>query len=57
LENLSEPGRILVCPRCKKLLENLFAFESRGQVEIKGVGVREIFFLSASAPTAQQVAE
>ena len=57
LENLSEPGRILVCPRCKKLLENFFAFESRGEVEIKGVGLREIFFLSALTPTAQQVAE
>jgi adenylate cyclase len=45
LENLSQPGRILVCPRCKKLLENAFQFESRGEVDIKGLGPREVFFL------------
>ncbi|MGE5267958.1 MAG: adenylate/guanylate cyclase domain-containing protein [Deltaproteobacteria bacterium] len=45
LENLSEPGRILVCPRCKKLLEDRFAFESRGLLEIKGLGPREVHFL------------
>jgi adenylate cyclase len=45
LENLSEPGRILVCPRCKKLLEERFAFESRGLLEIKGLGPREVHFL------------
>ncbi|OYW56415.1 MAG: adenylate/guanylate cyclase domain-containing protein [Hyphomicrobium sp. 32-62-53] len=45
LENLSQPGRILVCPRCKKLLESAFRFESRGEVEIKGLGPREVFFL------------
>ncbi len=48
LENLSEPGRILVCPRCKKLLESGFAFESRGEVDIKGLGPREVFFLAAA---------
>ncbi len=47
LENLSHPGRILVCPRCKKLLEDAFRFESRGEVEIKGLGAREVFFLVA----------
>ena len=46
LENLSQPGRILVCPRCKSLLENDFSFESRGEVEIKGLGPREVFFLT-----------
>ncbi|MBA4130398.1 MAG: adenylate/guanylate cyclase domain-containing protein [Hyphomicrobium sp.] len=45
LENLSQPGRILVCPRCKKLLESAFQFESRGEVDIKGLGRREVFFL------------
>jgi len=45
LENLSEPGRILVCPRSKELLEGRFAFESRGLFEIKGLGPREVHFL------------
>jgi len=45
LENLSHPGRILVCPRCKTMLEDAFQFESRGEVEIKGLGSREVFFL------------
>jgi adenylate cyclase len=47
LENLSQPGRILVCPRCRKLLEEHFSFESRGEVEIKGLGPREVHFLVA----------
>ncbi len=57
LENLSEPGRILVCPRCKKLLDQRFEFESRGQVEIKGLGPREAFFLTAPAETSRAAAE
>jgi adenylate cyclase len=57
LENLSEPGRILVCPRCKKLLDQRFEFESRGQVEIKGLGPREAFFLTAPAETSREAAE
>lgn len=52
LENLSEPGRILVCPRCKHLLDASFHFESRGQVEIKGLGPREIYFLLAPVSSA-----
>jgi adenylate cyclase len=46
LENLSQPGRILVCPRCRQILGDEFAFESRGQVDIKGVGLQETWFLS-----------
>ncbi len=49
LENLSEPGRILVCPRCKGLLDRSYSFESRGLADIKGLGPRELFFLMAPA--------
>jgi adenylate cyclase len=45
LENLSVPGRIHVCPRCRAALEGEFLFESRGLIEIKGVGQQETWFL------------
>jgi adenylate cyclase len=47
LENLSIPGRIHVCPRCRAELDKTFVFESRGIVEIKGVGQQETWFLLA----------
>ena len=47
LENLSQPGRILVCTRCKEILGPDFVFESRGRVDIKGVGEQETWFLTA----------
>jgi len=58
LENLSVPGRILVCTRCKAILEREFEFESRGQVDIKGVGLQETWFLvePSSGGDARQAA-
>ncbi len=49
LEGLSVPGRILVCPDTKAALGTGFNFESRGPTEIKGVGARETWFLTAVA--------
>ncbi|MDX2307486.1 MAG: adenylate/guanylate cyclase domain-containing protein [Hyphomicrobium sp.] len=46
LENLSMPGRILVCPTCRSRLDTKFEFESRGLVTIKGVGEQESWFLT-----------
>jgi adenylate cyclase len=46
LENRSVPGRILICPACRQRLEHAFTFESRGAIEIKGVGMQETFFVT-----------
>lgn len=45
LESRSVPGRILICPACRQRLEHAFTFESRGEIEIKGVGLQETFFI------------
>ncbi|MGD9669846.1 MAG: adenylate/guanylate cyclase domain-containing protein [Hyphomicrobiaceae bacterium] len=46
LESRSVPGRILICPACRQRLEHAFTFESRGEIEIKGVGLQETFFVT-----------
>ncbi len=45
LEALSVPGRIHICPRCKAGLDAEFEFESRGVMDIKGVGQQDTWFL------------
>lgn len=45
LESLSHPGRIHICPRSKSVLDPHFECESRGSMEIKGVGQQETWFL------------
>ncbi len=45
LESLSTPGRIHVCPDCGRRLEKSFVVQSRGLVEIKGLGPRETWYL------------
>ena len=49
LEGLSQPGRILVCPHCFSALEKSFKLESRGMVDVKGVGQQEAWFLNHEA--------
>lgn len=46
LESRSVPGRILICPACRQRLEHAFTFETRGEIEIKGVGLQETFFVT-----------
>ncbi|MCB1514315.1 MAG: adenylate/guanylate cyclase domain-containing protein [Hyphomicrobiaceae bacterium] len=46
LESHSVPGRILICPACRTLLEHEFTFETRGEIEIKGVGLKETFYVT-----------
>lgn len=45
LEALSVPGRILLGARCREALAEQYDFESRGMVEIKGIGQQEAWFL------------
>lgn len=45
LENRSSPDRILVCPACRAQLQDGFALESHGVIDIKGVGEQETWFL------------
>ena len=45
LEQSSEPGRITICPGCFAALKDTFVLESRGLMEIKGVGRQEAWFL------------
>lgn len=47
LEQASVPGRILICPACQAALENEFHLESRGMIEVKGVGAQEAWYLGA----------
>jgi adenylate cyclase len=45
LEQSSEPGRITICPGCFAALNETFVLESRGLMDIKGVGRQEAWFL------------
>jgi len=47
LENKSVPGRILVCPTCYANLSADFELEARGEIDIKGVGMQETWFVVA----------
>jgi len=49
LEGLAAPGRILVCPSCRTKLGDLFAFEARGSIDIKGIGTQETWYLVAAS--------
>ncbi len=46
LESLSEPGRILVCASSQAALRDMFEFEPRGLVDIKGVGAENLWYLT-----------
>lgn len=46
LEQASTPGRILVCPKCRAALDEDFDLESRGRIDVKGVGGQEAWYLN-----------
>ena len=45
LEQSSEVGRITICPTCHAALKDTFILQSRGVLDIKGVGQQEAWFL------------
>ena len=45
LEQQAAPGRVLACPCCRGLLEGHFEFESRGMIDIKGMGEKETWYV------------
>lgn len=45
LESLSEPGRILLCPGCYAQLKDAFVLQSRGVINVKGLGNQETWYL------------
>jgi adenylate cyclase len=45
LEGLAAPGRVLVCPASRIKLGDEFGYESRGTIEIKGIGAQETWYL------------
>jgi adenylate cyclase len=47
LESTSVPGRIHICPASREKLGEHFEVESRGSIEIKGVGEQITWFLVA----------
>jgi len=54
LEGQAAPGRVLVCPTCHSRLSESFEFESRGPIDIKGIGSQETWYLLRErAPSAQ----
>jgi adenylate cyclase len=52
LEQASKPGRILLCPSCRRTLEPSFVIERNDIIEIKGVGNQETWFLNGRRPAS-----
>jgi adenylate cyclase len=46
LEGLAAPGTIRICPSCRGKLDGGFEVESRGSIEIKGIGAQETWSLT-----------
>jgi adenylate cyclase len=45
LESASNRGQILTCPDCRTALEPFFELEPHGEIDIKGVGLRPVWFV------------
>ena len=51
MEALGQPGRIQVTQETKQALEGRYDFESRGNVDVKGKGEMELFYLLPRRPS------
>ncbi len=49
LEAAGAPGRIHICPCCRAMIGDDFGYESRGFIEIKGLGSQETWYLERPA--------
>ncbi len=50
MEALGQPGRVQVTRETKKALEGRYEFESRGNMDVKGKGEMELFYLLPRRP-------
>ncbi|MEZ5842581.1 MAG: adenylate/guanylate cyclase domain-containing protein [Hyphomicrobiaceae bacterium] len=47
LEGQAEPGRVLICPRCRQAIADAgYDFEPRGAIEIRGLGAQETWYVT-----------
>lgn len=46
MESYSVPGRILVTPAAREQLGDDFTFEKRGEIDVKGIGILETWWLT-----------
>jgi adenylate cyclase len=56
LESAGVAGRIHICPTCRALLDGTFVCESRGILDIKGLGPSETWFLLGERDSVPGVA-
>ncbi|MBY4891249.1 hypothetical protein KUL25_00550 [Rhodobacteraceae bacterium N5(2021)] len=49
MESYSAPGRILLTPAARAMLGDDFTFEPRGEIEVKGIGILETWWLVGRA--------
>ena len=54
LESSGEPGRVHVSARTKALLEEAYHLESRGQIEIRGLGAEQTWYLVGHRVAARE---
>ena len=51
MESSGEPGRIHVTREVHTRLQDAFLFEERGEIEVKGMGPMQTYFLTAKKPS------
>lgn len=49
MESLGEPGRIQVTPEARAALADIYSFEPRGEIEVKGKGLMQTWWLTGRA--------